>query len=162
MNNTANTYFCEQCRESVKRGAKICPHCSSEQHPASCKTCRKKIKKGSKLVAAFVAFVAFVAFLLAPFRVCVGEQHPAPCKTCRKKIKVGFKVFVAYAALPIAAFLLWVGISDSMEKVNWLTLARHFFFALVCLHFFTFHIVYDDDEKKGGGDDGGGGGGGGE
>ena len=88
MNNTANTYFCEQCRESVKRGAKICPHCSSEQHPAPCKTCRKQIKKGSKLVA---AFAAFVAFLLAPFLVWVVEQHPAPCKTCRKKNQGGIQ-----------------------------------------------------------------------
>ena len=77
---------------------------------------------------------------------------------------MGFKRVVAYAALLLAPFLIWVGISGSMEKVspdNLLTLARHFFFALVCLHFFTFHIVYDEDEKKGGGDDGGGGGGGG-
>ena len=120
MNDTTNK-FCEQCRESVKRDAKICPHCSF-------------------------------------------ERFPDPSKTDRKKWKRRCKRFIAYATLPSAAILIGMGLYGFMEKEspdNWLTLIRYCFFALVCLHFFTFHIIYDEDEKKGG-DDGGGGGGGGE
>ena len=123
MNDTTNTYSCKQCCESVKRGAKICPHCSSEQHPASSKTCRKNFKVGLKLV------IACVAFLLIPTLIGSG---------------------IIYGLLSE---------KDGMDK--WLVFLRHCFFALVCLHFLAFHIIYDEDEKKGG-DDGGGGGGGGE
>ena len=120
MNDPTNE-FCDQCCESVKSDAKICPHCSFERFPDSGKTKRKKWKRRCKW-------------------------------------------FIAYATLPAALTLIGMGIYGFMEKENpddWLTLIRYCFFALVCLHFFTFHIVYDEDEKKGG-DDGGGGGGGGE
>ena len=122
MNDTTNK-FCDQCLESVKHGAKICPHCSFERFPSSDKTNRKE----------------------------------------RKRI---WKWRISRAAIPAAIFLvvsgfLYVVLSEKDIWDKCLVLIRHCFFALVCLHFFTFHIIYDEDEKKGG-DDGGGGGGGGE
>ena len=122
MNDTTNTYSCKQCRESVKHGAKICPHCHSEQYLDPCKICRKKLKRGAKKIIACVTLpAAMILFVSGIWGYAVEKESPD----------------------------------------DWLILFRHCFFALVCLHFFTFHIVYDEDEKKGG-DDGGGGGGGGE
>ena len=121
MNDPTNK-LCEQCCESVKRDAKICPHCHFEQFPDSDKTDRKE----------------------------------------RKRL---VKWFISHAARPAAAILFLSGIwGCSVEKDSpddLLIFLRHCFLALVCLHFYAFHIVYDEDEKKGGGDDGGGGGGGG-
>ena len=123
MNDTTNK-LCEQCCESVKSDAKICPHCHFEQFPNSGKANRKKWKRRCKW-------------------------------------------FIAYATLPAAGFLVVSGIVYVVvsEKDIWdkyLALIRHCFLALVCLHFYAFHIIYDEDEKKGGDDGGGGGGGGGE
>ena len=122
MNDTTNK-FCDQCCESVKSNAKICPHCSF-------------------------------------------ERFPDPSKTRRKESKRLVKWFIARATLPSAIFLVVSGIVyfAVSEKDIWdkcLALIRHCFLALVCLHFYAFHIVYDEDEKKGGDDGGGGGGGGG-
>ena len=123
MNDTTNTYFCEQCCESVKHGAKICPHCLFERFPGSDKTKRKEKKRK-------------------------------------------WKRRISCTALPLALTLFGSGIlyvvcseKDDLEK--FMVFIRHCFLALVCLHFYAFHIIHDEDEKKGG-DDGGGGGGGGE
>lgn len=147
MNDTTKTYPCKQCRKPVKCGAQMCPHCHSE---LKCEKCFEPIKCGAPV---------------CPH--CHSEQYPSSKKLVRKKWKRGAKWTIAYLAAPSIGICLIVlggwkfACGEKSNLDNWLTLIRHLFFALVCLHFFTFHVVYDEDEKKGG-DDGGGGGGGGE
>ena len=76
MNDTTNTYFCEQCLESVKRGAKICPHCSFEQYPDSDKANRKKWKRGLKKGIACAAFALFITMVVAAFYGFSKQDDP--------------------------------------------------------------------------------------
>ena len=76
MNDTTNTYSCKQCRESVKRGAKTCPHCHSEQRPSRWKNCRKKLKRILKGFIACAAFALFITMVVAAFYGFSEQDDP--------------------------------------------------------------------------------------